>query len=251
MSGFIMDGYDETTYGNRSASIYDTRFAPNEEETAQAVAVLAQLANGGRLLDLGTGTGRLAIPLAQASIDVVGVDISDAILERFREKPDSDKVAIIRGDIRDIVVDGTFDVVLLGFSTLAGLPTRDDQQRVLRNARKHLVEGGCLFVDLFVPDVRDIASGRPLSLYSVDSDRVVLGAATYEPIAQTFASQIIVLRETGIKMYPASGRYIWPSELDYMANTAEFNLEARWADWKRTPFGAGCEMHVSVFRTRV
>jgi len=250
MSGFSMDGYNETTYGDRSAPIYDSRFAPSAVETDQAVSVLTQLANGGRLLDLGTGTGRLAIPLAQAGVDVVGVDISDAILARLREKADSDKVNIIRGDIRDISIDGTFDVVLLGFSTLAGLPTRDDQQKILYNARKHLRPDGYLVLDLFVPDVHDIARGNCLSLYRVDSDRVVLGAATYEPIAQTFASQIVVLQETGIKMYPASGRYIWPSELDYMAAAAKFDLEARWADWKKAPFAAQCQMHISIYRAK-
>lgn len=250
MSGFSMDGYSETTYGDRSAPIYDSRFAPSATETSQAVSVLTQLANGGRVLDLGTGTGRLAIPLAQAGLDVVGVDISDAILARFLEKEDSEKVRVVRGDIRDISIEETFEVVLLGFSTLAGLATPEDQQKVLDNARRHLTYGGRLVLDLFVPDIRDIGQGNCLSLYRVDADKVVFGAAIYEPIAQTFASQIVVLQANGIKMYPASGRYIWPSELDHMADAANFDLEARWSDWSKTPFTAGCRMHISIYRAR-
>ena len=244
-----MKGYGAETFGERFADVYDTWYGTKraEETTQESVRVLADLAAGGTVLELAIGTGRVALPLAARGLSVQGIDASEAMVAKLREKPGGNAIPVTIGDFAHVAVDGTFDLVFLVFNTLFNLTSQDDQVRCFRNVARHLTARGQFVVEAFVPDIASFTDGRAARVDQVTTDSTVLEASVHDPVAQLVQYQYIVITQDGTRLYPVPQRYIWPSELDLMARLAGLELRERWGGWERSPFTASSSSHVSVY----
>jgi SAM-dependent methyltransferase len=244
-----VEGYDASTYGERFADVYDEWYG-NVSDVAATVAVLASLAEGGPVLELGVGTGRLALPLAGQGLEVHGVDASPAMVERLRAKPGGDRVHVTLGDFAEVGVEvpGGFAVAFVAFNTLFNLSTAEAQQRCFTNVARRLRPGGAFVVEASAPDPDSAPSGGGLTTSTVGTDRVVLQATTADAAAQTISGSNITITEGGIRLRPWHIRWATPDQLDAMAADAGLERAARWAGWDRTPHRRDDARHVSVYR---
>jgi SAM-dependent methyltransferase len=234
-------------YGERWASIYDGLFAtlPELDET---VGFLHRKAGGKPALELGVGTGRVAIPLAEAGVEVHGIDVSPEMVDRMKAKPGGDRIPVSFGNFADVDVKGSFGVVYVVFNTLFSLTSQEEQTRCFRNVAAHLEPGGSFVIEAFVPDVgRFDSRGGHFSPLQIATDEVAFEVSRYNRASQQVTTQVIVLREETTRLYPISIRFAYPSELDLMAQLAGLTLVERWADWSCTPFTATSANHVSVY----
>jgi SAM-dependent methyltransferase len=241
-----MDSYRPSTYGDRIAEIYDD-WHPTAEDAEQAAAVLAELAGDGPALELAIGTGRVAIPLHARGVDVHGIDASQEMVAKLREKPGGADIPVDVGDFSDVDVDGSFPLIFVVFNTFFVLLSQEDQVRCFRNVAAHLEPGGSFLIEAFVPDPTMYASGQRVAATSVGLDEVRLDAGLHDPSSQTVEATHIVLRDGDVRLYPVRLRYAWPAELDLMAELAGLRLRDRWASWNRAPFDASSTKHVSVY----
>jgi SAM-dependent methyltransferase len=230
------------------AAVYDTWYGTRRaDETTQAsVEVLADLAAGGRVLELAIGTGRVALPLAARGLSVHGIDASEAMVAKLREKPGGDAIPVAIGDFADVAVEGAFDLVFLVFNTLFNLPSQDDQVRCFCNVARHLTERGVFVVEAFVPDLSGSVKSQFVRAVHLATDSATLEASVHDPLTQTVQYQYIEITREGARLYPVPMRYAWPSELDLMARLAGLELRERWGGWDRSPFTASSSTHVSV-----
>jgi len=242
-----MPDYDEATYGERIADVYDT-LSEVPTDTIESVAMLAELAGGGRVLELGIGTGRLALPLRQGGIDVEGIDASPAMVDRLLSKPGGREIPVTVGNFADLEVHGKFSLIFVAFNTFFALPSQEDQLRCFGAVSMHLGPGGAFLIEAFVPDLSQFDRGQRLHAMDVEMALVRIDAARHDPVAQRIVAQHVVFTEAGIRLYPVQLRYCWPSELDLMARLAGLRLENRWGGWLREPFTAASGRHVSVYR---
>ena len=242
-----MTDYLAATYGDRIAEVYDELYEL-AEETDAAVELVTELAAGGPVLELGIGTGRLALPLARRGLPVAGIDASEAMVAKLRLKPGGDAIALTVGDFADVAVDGPFRLVVVVFNTFFALLTQDEQLRCMTNAAARLEPGGRFLIEAFVPDLTRFDRGQRTASERIGTDLVELEVSTHDVSRQHVTSAHVLLRESGTRIYPVQIRYCWPSELDLMARLAGLELEHRWADWRRTPFTASSTGHVSVWR---
>ena len=239
-----MESYSAETYGERIAGAYDDWYGACDEDT---VAVLRELAGGGRALELGIGTGRVALPLQQAGVEVHGIDASQAMVDRLRAKPGGDTIPVTLGDFADVAVDGEFSLVFALFSTFFSLLTQDEQVRCFQNVARHLGSGGVFVIEAFVPDLARYDRGQDVRAVQVGTDEVRLAVSQLDPMSQQITSQQIALTEAGARLYPVKIRYAWPSELDLMARLAGLALRHRWESWQRAPFTPASSRHISVY----
>jgi SAM-dependent methyltransferase len=240
-----MSEYSEETYGERIAGIYDQWYASFEEA---AVTTLSQLAGSGRALELGIGTGRLALPLRANGVAIEGIDASPAMVAKLREKAGGGEIPVTLGNFADVAVDGRFALIFVAFNTFFALLTQAEQVRCFQNVAAHLEEGGVFVMEAFVPDLARYSSGRQtLRTIRVAEDEVHLDATLLDPVNQQVASQHVVLSEQGTRLYPVRLRYAWPAELDLMAWLAGMRLRERWGDWAQRVFTADSGRHVSVY----
>lgn len=243
-----MEGYDASTYGERFADVYDDWYA-FRDDTPRCVDTLAHLAGGGPVLELGVGTGRLAVPLAERGLSVTGVDSSPAMLQRLAAKPGGAAVRAVLGDMADPPVgDATFSLVFVAYNTLFNLVGEGDQARCLANAAAHLVPGGSVVVEAFVPDP-DHEGNDGLTVREITADQVVLSVSRSDPARQEVLGQFVDISETGITLRPWHVRWSTPEQLDAMAAAAGLALAHRWADWARTSWSDDAPIHVSVYRS--
>lgn len=242
-----MSDYDPTSYGARIAAEYDDIYE-DVLDTDPAVACLAELAEGGPVLELGVGTGRLALPLQERGVAVHGVDASEAMVDRLRAKPGGAGMPVTIGDFSEVSVPGAFSLVVLAVNTVFALPSQQAQVRCFRNAARHLVPGGRFVVEAWIPDLAQFVDGRSVRPRSVAGDRVALVVARHHPAEQRMTTTQVHLSDAGVRLYPANHRYAWPAELDLMGQLAGFRLEHRWEDWQRSPFDDRSAAHVSVYR---
>ena len=235
---------DPAAYGDTWAAIYDDVHA-HLDPTA-AVEVLARLAGGGNALELGIGTGRVAIPLAARGVTVHGIDASQAMIDRMRAKPGSAAIPVTRGDFTEVAVEGEYAVIYIVFSTLYGLPTQSAQLACIRNAAARLAPRGVFVFEGFVPDPARYVTNPHLRLNTLEPAGLDLVVARHDPVHQRVASERIVVGPHGMQQFPVEIRYVWPSELDLMAQLAGLRLRERWADWQRGAF-TGTGAHVSIY----
>ncbi len=202
-------------------------------------------------MEFAVGTGRVAIPLSEAGIEVSGIEISHAMIAQLRAKIDEDSIPAVQGDMTTEVVGEGFTLAFLVFNTIANLLTQEEQVECFRNAARHLQPGGCFVIELWVPQLRSLppCHGGTLEV----SQPGYLLVDTYDTLAQRvishhvmFGSDLADGRDARISRTPH--RYIWPSELDLMGQLAGFTLESRWADWDRSAFTAESRSHISVYR---
>jgi SAM-dependent methyltransferase len=242
-----MKGYAPETFGERMAEGYDAWYGnPSEEETLEAVSVLADLAAGGRVLELAIGTGRVAVPLAARGLAVEGIEASEAMIAKLREKTGGDAIPVSVGNLADVDTEGEFELVYLVFNTLFNLTTQDEQVRCFGNVARHLSREGVFVVEAFVPDIAGLKQ-QDVRTRHVSIDSTILEASVHDPITQLVSYQYIVITPEGVEQFPVPQRYAWPSELDLMARFAGLELRERWAGWDRSPFTASSTSHVSVY----
>ncbi|WP_026218883.1 class I SAM-dependent DNA methyltransferase [Embleya scabrispora] len=233
---------------NAVAEVYDEWTGPLPD-TPATVEFLARYAAGGPVLELGVGTGRVALPLAAKGLEVIGIEGADKMIDKLKLRPGGDAFPVILGDMADVAVDRTFSLIYLVFNTFLCLLDQRDQVRCLRNAAEHLEPDGTLVTEMYVPDPRRTdADGRRLATGSVERDRVFLEATMHDTLRQRIRTQVVIVSESGIRLYPSQIRYVWPSELDLMAQLAGLELVHRHGGWAGEPFTAKSTRHVSVFR---
>ena len=241
-----MDDYGAATYGDRIAEIYD-RFYPGTGDDSPEVRALATLAGGGRALELGIGTGRVALPLAEQGVAIHGIDASEAMVVKLRANPGGAAIPVTIGDFADVPVDGTFTLIFAVFNTFFALTTQEAQVRCFLRVADHLADGGVFLIEVFVPDPARFVRGQSLGVASLDTDRVTLDVARHDALHQRVYSQHLVLAESGTRIYPVQIRYAWPSELDLMARLAGLCLRERWSDWTGAPFTSSSTSHISIY----
>ena len=240
-----LPGYDAD-----AADLYDADVAESVDSTA-CVATLAALAHDGPALELGVGTGRVAIALAQRGIALHGIDNSAAMLERLRGKPGGELVTTVDGDFAQFALDERFALVFVVFDTITALDTQDAQASCFASVAAHLQPGGVFVVEASVPERAprtDAATGGySLLVKSMRPDRVQLEASWHDAVEQKIYTQWIYLRDGGVRMFRFAMRYAWPAELDLMARLAGLRLLERWGGWDRQAFTSSSQVHVSVY----
>jgi SAM-dependent methyltransferase len=235
-------------FGEDVAARYDDGADSAPEVVGPIVDLLAELAGDGRALELAIGTGRIAVPLAARGVPVSGMDASEAMLARLRAKPGSDQIEAVHGDMTTTRMPGSFGLAYLIFNTINNLTTQDAQVAAFENAAAHLEPGGVFVVEVGVPALRRLPPGQTAVPFAVTEDR--LGFDTYETVAQEMWSHHYWREGDIVRSASLPFRYVWPSELDLMARIAGLRLRDRWAGWRREPFTAESESHVSVYETR-
>ena len=232
-----------------AAARYDTpgtgMFAP--EVVEPTVDRLAELAGDGHALELAIGTGRVAVPLVERGVPVTGIELSGPMIDRLRTKVDEARIPVVVGDMATARVPGEYSLVYLVFNTISNLLTQAEQVACFRNAARHLSPGGRFVVELWVPELRALPPGQPATVWH--SEPGYIGLDTYDVLHQQVVSHHFHFG-TGrqAQLFRSPHRYIWPAELDLMAQLAGFELEHRHADWSGTEFTAESRSHVSVFR---
>jgi SAM-dependent methyltransferase len=246
-----MEGFGDSTYGEAFADVYDEWYANVTDVDATVGRVLALAGEGGRVLELGVGTGRLALPMVRAGLAVTGIDSSASMLSKLAEIDHDGSVDARLGDMVDDMPEfrGTsgFGVVLAAYNTFFNLLDADRQQRCFRAVAERLLPGGRFVVEAYVPD-RSIAAGSDVTVRSMTTDRVVLSVSQQDPDAQCASGQFVEFTEAGgVRLRPWAIRWATPAELDGMAQRAGLRLESRWADMAGGPFDADAAQHVSVY----
>ncbi|MBA3289549.1 MAG: class I SAM-dependent methyltransferase [Acidimicrobiia bacterium] len=248
-----MEGFGPASYGDAFADVYDAWYGEvsDAEATADVIAELARESAGvrrPRVLELGVGTGRLALPIAARGVDVVGVDTSHAMLDRLRERDPHNTVATVSGDMVDDLPDGPFDVVLVAYNTLFNLESAERQAACFIAVAGRLAPGGTMFVEAFVP-ADPPASGPRVGVRSMTATDVVLSVSTNDPAGQRVAGQFIHLIDgEPVRLRPWQVRYCFPGELDDMAAAAGLTLAQRWGDIDRRDFTPESPRHVTLYR---
>ena len=242
-----MEGYGAATYGDAIADVYDQWYLTRLDPTA-AVDLLAELAGSGAALELGIGTGRVALPLAARGIEVSGIDASEEMVTRLRAKPGGAEIPVTIGDFADVDFERSFSLIYIPFTTLFALESQTAQIRCLKNVTRHLEPGGHFVMDAFVPDLSRFQNDQSISVQQITVDHVMLDVGRHDPVNQRIESSHVVFSREGVRLYPVSVRYAWPAELDAMAQVAGMELEDRYADYDRSPFEATSRRHVSVYR---
>ena len=242
------DGYDAGAYGRQVGDDYD-RFYGNVPDTEACVERLAAWAGpGGRILEFGLGSGRLALPLAARGLEVHGIEGSPEMDSLLRAKPGSEDVAVTIGDFADTELDERFDLVVLALNTIFGMPSQADQVRCFRNAARHLRPGGRFLVEAFVLDPSRFRDGAVITPRLWGTERVELQIQAYDPHTQRIDTRNLHIGEQGIRVLSVMNQYAAPRELDLMAQIAGLELEGRWGGWCDEAFTVLSRRHVSLYR---
>lgn len=243
---------DHTTiWTEAAAASYDTpgtgMFDP--DLLAATADRLADLAMGGAALELAIGTGRVAIPLRERGVPVSGVEIAAPMLAKLREKVSEAEIPVVLGDMTQAIVPGRFSLVFLVFNGISNVLTQAEQVACFRNAARHLSPGGRFLIELWVPDLRRLPPGQGATVFATEPS--FIGLDTVDVLNQIVVSHHFRFGDgTQAELFRSPHRWVWPSELDLMAQLAGFDLESRHADWRGAPFTAESRSHISVYRLK-
>jgi SAM-dependent methyltransferase len=237
------DGY----FDERVAARYDESATEMFEPAVvdPVIDLLVEIAGSGRALELGIGTGRIALPLAQRGVPVHGIELSKAMAARLRAKRGGEDIGVTIGDFATTTVDGTFSVAYLVFNTILNLTTQAAQVACFRNVAAHLEPGGCFVIEVGVPDLQRLPPGETIRAFHVSETR--WGLDEYDVANQGLTSHHFLTIDGRLERHSVPFRYAWPSELDLMAQLAGMRLRERWSGWKREPFTSDSRKHVSVW----
>lgn len=247
--GRISAVLQEEIWDLNAAARYDTpgtgMFAP--EVLGPTVDRLVELVAGGRALEFAIGTGRVAIPLAERGVSVTGIELNDAMIARLREKVDEVAIPVVTGDMATALAAGDYALVYLVYNTISNLLTQAEQVACFRNAARHLSPGGRFVIELWVPELRTLPPGQQATVFR--SEPGYIGLDTFDVLHQRVVSHHFHFdKGQQTRLFRSPHRYIWPAELDLMAQLAGFELESRHADWSGAAFTAESSSHVSVYR---
>jgi SAM-dependent methyltransferase len=238
---------NEDGYFNESvAAIYDDDaelFAP--EFVDPVVDVLAKLATDGKALEFGIGTGRIAVPLAKCGVAVHGIEMSKAMVARLTLKPGASNIGVTIGDFSTTTVDDSFALVYLVFNTVMNLTTQAAQVACFRNAAAHLKPGGCFVIEVMTPRLQQLPQGEKLVAWDINEDH--WGIDEYDVVTQGLISHHLRIIDGTATKSSMPFRYVWPGELDLMAELAGMKLKSRWADWNGEEVTAESKSHVSIW----
>ena len=208
--------------------------------------MLAELAGDGAALELGIGTGRLALPLSRRGVPVHGIDLSPAMLAQLANKPGAERIGVTVGDFAHTRVPGSFTLGYLVFNTIMNLTSQDEQVACFANVAEHLSPGGCFVIEVMVPDLQRLPPGETARPFEVSEAR--LGFDSYDIANQRLVSHHYWRQDGRLESSSIPFRYVWPAELDLMARLAGMTLRHRWSDWQRSPFTSDSRKHVSVWQ---
>ena len=239
----------EDYFGERVAARYDESAADISRPAVvdPVVDLLAELAGDGAALELGIGTGRIAVPLRRRGVRVHGIDLSPAMIARLQAKPGAEDIGVTIGDFATTTVGGTFSVAYLVFNTIMNLTTQDEQIACFRNVAAHLEPGGCFVIEVGVPQLQRLPPGETVRAFDVSATK--LGFDEFDVVSQGLISHHYSVVDGTLELLSVPFRYVWPSELDLMAQLAGMTLRSRWSDWQRSPFTSESTAHVSVWET--
>ncbi|MEU9516703.1 class I SAM-dependent methyltransferase [Micromonospora sp. NPDC048169] len=238
---------DPGLFGRLWAATYD---GPGNPDPAPAVDFLAPLAEGGPVLELAVGTGRVALPLAARGLAVEGVEASPEMVAHLRAKPGGADMPVTIGDMADVPVPGPYRLVFLVFNTLFNLVSEERQAACFRNVARVLAPGGAFVIETFVPDPADFDRDEQVQVREVTEDSATIRMHRYDRAAQTFVRQTVTFDAAGVHLKPFAMRYAWPEQIDELAEQAGLRLTERYADWDGSPFDADSRAHISVYRRR-
>ncbi|HJU65707.1 MAG TPA: class I SAM-dependent methyltransferase [Gemmatimonadaceae bacterium] len=239
-----MNRDDPSAYGELIADVYDEWHGGHN---AAAIDTLHELARDRPVLELGIGTGRIALPLAQRGLQVHGIDASPAMVERLRAKQGGAGIPVTMGNFADVDVPGPFSLVFVAFNTFFALTSQEEQLRCFGNVAQRLLPNGLFVIEAFVPDVTRFSGNQTFRTTSIGDGQVRLEATIHDPVNQRSTTEHVVLSARGVRLIPVRIRYAWPAELDLMAKLAGLSLLHRWGSWARTAFTADSKNHISVY----
>ncbi|MER7765562.1 class I SAM-dependent methyltransferase [Kitasatospora sp. NPDC096140] len=239
-------GWDAASYGDSRAGVYDRQVA-GRNDVPEAVGLLAELAGAGPALELGVGTGRLAIPLAEKGVAVHGLDSSPKMLAELDRAPGGNRVTGVLGSMTDFALDRSFPLVWVAFNSLFLVDDPAEQEACFRTVAGHLAEGGRFVVEAFVPAPEQFDGPAALRVKDFGAASLLLQVSRHDAQTQVVESLDLEVTEAGFALYPTRVRYSWPQELDAMAERAGLRLEDRWENWSRRPFTADSRSHLSVY----
>jgi SAM-dependent methyltransferase len=239
--------HDDGYFDERVAARYDADasalFDPVVLEPT--IDFLAEIAGSGRALELGIGTGRVALPLAQRGVPVHGIDLSEAMVARLRDKPGGEDIGVTIGDFATTSLGMSFSLAYVVFNTIENLTTQEAQVACFRNVAAHLESGGCFVVEVMVPELRRLPPGETFRVFSASEN--YWGIDEYDVATQGLTSHHLEVVDGRLERVSMPFRYAWPSELDLMAQLAGMRLRERWSGWTREPFTNDSRQHVSVW----
>jgi SAM-dependent methyltransferase len=238
--------HDDGYFGERVAARYDDDAGIFEPAVVDPVVdLLVELAGSGRALELGIGTGRIALPLARRGVQVHGIELSNAMAARLRAKPGGQEIGVTIGDFATTTVDGTFSVAYLVFNTIMNLTTQAAQVACFRNVAAHLEPGGCFVIEVGIPALRQLPPGETIHAFHVGETS--WGLDEYDVARQGLISHHFRIVDGKLERFSIPFRYAWPAELDLMAELGGMRLRDRWGGWRREPFTSDSVKHVSVW----
>jgi SAM-dependent methyltransferase len=234
-------------FGPEVAERYDERTATMAEPEVlePIVDFLAEHARDGAALELGIGTGRIALPLSRSGVRVHGIDLSEAMIDQLRAKPGAEEIGLTIGDFATATVGGTFALAYLVANTIMNLTTQDEQVSCFRNVAAHLEPGGRFVIEVLVPGLQRLPPGETFQPFAVSPTH--LGFDEIDVATQALTSHHYWIDDGRVQVLSPPFRYVWPSELDLMAQLAGMTLRERWGGWKREPFTSESIKHVSVW----
>jgi SAM-dependent methyltransferase len=236
----------ENYFGEQVAARYDEDTEISDPAVVDPVVdFLAELARAGAALELGIGTGRIALPLSRRGVRVHGIDLSEEMVARLRAKPGGEDIGVTIGDFATATVDETFSVAYVVFNTIGNLTTQAAQVACFRNVAAHLEPGGCFVVELLIPDLQRLPPGETMRVFQASERH--WGIDEYDVASQRLTSHHFERVDGHFELVSMPFRYTWPAELDLMAQIASMSLRERYGDWSREPFTAGSTKHVSVW----
>jgi SAM-dependent methyltransferase len=238
--------HDDGYFGESVAARYDDDAEMFDPAVVDPVVdLLVELAGSGRALELGIGTGRIALPLARRGVPVHGIELSKAMVARLRAKPGGDDIGVTIGDFATTTVDGSFSVAYVVFNTIMNLTTQAAQVSCFQNVAAHLEPSGCFVIEVAVPGLQRLPPGETIHAFYVSETR--WGLDEYDVARQGLTSHHFEIVDGRGERHSVPFRYAWPSELDLMAQLAGMRLRERWSGWKREPFTSDSQKHVSVW----
>ena len=239
-----MKEYDDTTYGDRIVESYDAFYSDYDPAS---IELLVELAGNGAALELGIGTGRIALPLYERGVAVQGIDASETMISELRAKEHGAKIEVQTGSFANFKIDARFQLIYVVFNTFFGLLTQEEQVLCFSCVSEHLSPDGLFLMELFVPDLSRFTDHQTVRSTSLNESEVQLDVSQLDPVAQQVISQHVLLSASGTQLYPVKLRYAWPSELDLMAQIAGLSLRHRWGSWSKEKFTKESTKHISVY----